>query len=298
MKVTKFLKGLLAAVLAVTVAVTPASLVKADSYEVLFAPSTESIDDDNVCVLRNPIHDNLADKNNIIRLFFVEDEPEYKYVTGNEELGYLSCYLAKSNWDDSCWDTLLAQKYDFKSSFTDAVNGSDYAISRNSLDATGTGALYLYINPLGISNLDEYREFIKGYYLFVIDGTGNVKYKVPFYDLNCLIEGGVGNADITYTNQSTTIADTQSQAAVEAQTAQAASEAQQAAEAQAQITAQTNTTAVSQDTYTVEANDNLCKIAQKVYGDMKAWREIYKANPVIKDDYIIYKGQTLIIPAR
>ena len=77
--------------------------------------------------------------------------------------------------------------------------------------------------------------------------------------------------------------------------AQAQAEAQQAA---AQVQPQPSITSASQGTYTVEANDNLCKIAQKVYGDMKAWREIYKANPTIKDDYVIYKGQVLVIPTR
>lgn len=67
---------------------------------------------------------------------------------------------------------------------------------------------------------------------------------------------------------------------------------------QAQQTPQPENIVVSQGTYTVEANDNLSKIAQKVYGDKKAWKEIYKANPMIKGDYVIYKGQVLVIPAR
>lgn len=54
----------------------------------------------------------------------------------------------------------------------------------------------------------------------------------------------------------------------------------------------------AQGTYTVERGDNLSKIAKKVYGDEKLWRVIYNANSgVVKDNYIIYKNQVLIIPA-
>lgn len=54
----------------------------------------------------------------------------------------------------------------------------------------------------------------------------------------------------------------------------------------------------TQGTYTVERGDNLSKIAKKVYGRETLWREIYKANAgTVKDDYIIYKGQVLAIPA-
>lgn len=54
----------------------------------------------------------------------------------------------------------------------------------------------------------------------------------------------------------------------------------------------------AQGTYTVERGDNLSKIAKKVYGDEKLWRVIYNANSsVVKDDYIIYNTQVLIIPA-
>lgn len=50
-------------------------------------------------------------------------------------------------------------------------------------------------------------------------------------------------------------------------------------------------------TYTVERGDYLCKIAQKIYGDSKLWRIIYEANSdVIKDNYIIWANQVLVIP--
>ena len=79
--------------------------------------------------------------------------------------------------------------------------------------------------------------------------------------------------------------------------------AQSQAETQAQTEAQSqvvqNTTNTVQSTYTVERGDNLCKIAKKVYGDPNAWKTIYEANSnIIRNDYILFKGQVLVIPAR
>lgn len=49
--------------------------------------------------------------------------------------------------------------------------------------------------------------------------------------------------------------------------------------------------------YTVREGDYLVKIARKYFGDEAAWRQIYNANAdVIGDGYIIYVGETLIIP--
>lgn len=54
----------------------------------------------------------------------------------------------------------------------------------------------------------------------------------------------------------------------------------------------------AQETYTVEKNDNLSRIAQKIYGNDKLWKIIYEANSgTIKSDYIIYPNQVLIVPA-
>lgn len=54
----------------------------------------------------------------------------------------------------------------------------------------------------------------------------------------------------------------------------------------------------AEGTYTVEKDDYLRKIAKKVYGDEDLWKVIYDANSgVIKNNYIIYKGQVLTIPA-
>lgn len=54
----------------------------------------------------------------------------------------------------------------------------------------------------------------------------------------------------------------------------------------------------AQRTYTVEKNDNLSKISKKLFGSEKFWRDIYNANSaVVKDNYLIYAGQVLTIPA-
>ena len=54
----------------------------------------------------------------------------------------------------------------------------------------------------------------------------------------------------------------------------------------------------NQGIYVVEKNDNLSKISKKLTGSEKYWRDIYNANSgVIKDNYIIYTGQLLAIPA-
>lgn len=51
-------------------------------------------------------------------------------------------------------------------------------------------------------------------------------------------------------------------------------------------------------TYTVEQGDNLCKIARKVYGNEKYWKDIYNANAnQVKKGYLIYKGQVFTLPA-
>lgn len=55
---------------------------------------------------------------------------------------------------------------------------------------------------------------------------------------------------------------------------------------------------VTANTYVVQRGDNLSKIAQKVYGDKKYWKNIYEANKAtIKKDYTIWANQVLTIPA-
>ena len=53
----------------------------------------------------------------------------------------------------------------------------------------------------------------------------------------------------------------------------------------------------AEKTYTVVANDNLTKIAKKLYGDANKWRVIYEANQdQLKDPDKIRPGQKLKIP--
>jgi nucleoid-associated protein YgaU len=50
-------------------------------------------------------------------------------------------------------------------------------------------------------------------------------------------------------------------------------------------------------TYTVVAGDSLSKIAKKIYGDAKRWKEIFEANKdKIKNPDLIHPGQVLRIP--
>ena len=50
-------------------------------------------------------------------------------------------------------------------------------------------------------------------------------------------------------------------------------------------------------TYTVVAGDSLSKIAKKIYGDTKRWKEIFEANKdKIKNPDLIHPGQVLKIP--
>ncbi len=67
------------------------------------------------------------------------------------------------------------------------------------------------------------------------------------------------------------------------------------------LTIKTNLTSdlqpINDDTYTVQKNDSLSKIALMAYGDMFAWPKIFAANKEkISNPALIYPGQTLKIP--
>jgi nucleoid-associated protein YgaU len=57
------------------------------------------------------------------------------------------------------------------------------------------------------------------------------------------------------------------------------------------------TTSSTAETYTVKAGDSLSKIAQRYYGDAKAFTRIFEANrDVLNDPNMIQPGQQLKIP--
>lgn len=63
-------------------------------------------------------------------------------------------------------------------------------------------------------------------------------------------------------------------------------------------TAPAPTGAPQEKTYTVQAGDNLSKIAKAQYGDAQKWKLIFEANKdQLKNPDLIKPGQTLRIPA-
>jgi len=58
-------------------------------------------------------------------------------------------------------------------------------------------------------------------------------------------------------------------------------------------------TAEVYETYEVKPGDSLSKIAKHVYGDAKAWKQIFEANTgILKDPDTILPGQKLKIPKK
>jgi nucleoid-associated protein YgaU len=54
---------------------------------------------------------------------------------------------------------------------------------------------------------------------------------------------------------------------------------------------------VATRTYTVVKGDSLSKIAKRVYGDGRRWKELFEANKdTIKNPDLIFPGQVLKIP--
>ena len=67
------------------------------------------------------------------------------------------------------------------------------------------------------------------------------------------------------------------------------------------VTAKVDTTAevVGEQQYTVQAGDNLSKIAKHLLGDANAWKKIFDANSDVLDNPDKIKpGQVLKIPSR
>ena len=341
MIVKKFLKGFMAAALAVTMAVTPVSSVKAAEVMVTSGASTYTFSQEPVaafvvtgwiersiilyCVPKGTqVHSQAGSSEWTKNIFATEEIPnDYKPVfyegnyMENEENGKVD---GEATREDGSPYLRLSEIYHSDIAGFDAVyvmeNVGVKSVMLNSGQAMN-GHYEWTEDAFDITVIPE---------VFALSGASAVQ--IPVADALAM-----DNANIQLDTANTQTAEAQAQAAqaealsaqqaAEAQAqaealsaqqaaeaaAQAQAEAQQAAEAAAQAQAeaqqaaaqvqpQPSITSASQGTYTVEANDNLCKIAQKVYGDMKAWREIYKANPTIKDDYVIYKGQVLVIPTR
>lgn len=335
MKVKKFLKGFMAAALAVTMAVTPVSSVKAAEVMVTSGPSVYTFSEEPVAafVVSNWFYDHP------ITLFFVREGTFVysqagsslwqadKLINDGPELG-VETRIWRFPYDST-------ESYDYASDvseenqsninishgmFGDGAYRNEGWVYTDEIESVFDDGYVLYKSVLAGENLPAVvvREIyhadvpeVDAIFVTLIKSddeialakealayTGATVVQIPVADALA-----AGNTNVQVDTANTQAADAQVEADAAAQQAvvtQAADAQAQAADAaaQAQITAQPGSTAVSQGTYIVEANDNLCKIAQKVYGDMKAWREIYKANPTIKDDYFIYKGQVLVIPAR
>ena len=336
MKVKKFFKGLMAAALAVTMAVTPVSAVKAAEVTVTSGASTYTFSQEPVAA------------------FLVtgwKDYPIILYVLPKDTQVH-----SQSDWEIGVYGTEMVSNMDYNPiwKWTDGTESERNGKVCGEAWRDSEGLPYLGLGEIyhnDVSGVDA---------IFVMESIGledvyfnngqikgvNTQYTENGFDITVIPEifAGIGgsavqipvadalamdNANVQLDTANTQTADAQAQAdalaaqqaaeaqavaqaQADAQAAQQAAEAAQAqaqadalaaqqaadAAAQAQITAQPDSTVVSQGTYIVEANDNLCKIAEKVYGDRKAWKEIYKANPTIKSDYVIYRGQVLVIPAR
>ena len=53
------------------------------------------------------------------------------------------------------------------------------------------------------------------------------------------------------------------------------------------------------ETYEVKSGDSLSRIAKRVYGDARAWKQIFEANTnILKDPDKIFPGQKLKIPQK
>lgn len=332
MIVKKFLKGFMAAALAVTMAVTPVSSVKAAEVTVTSGASTYTFSQEPVAAF-------VVTGFNGWRPFTLYCISEGTQIHSNSQIGDGYWRANRIAYD--------GDEYGF-GNMEDTYSESEYNQSWKGgafRDAYAGRCMYMYgVYHSNDPDVDErwyHSKSIESDEIFVVSTdswwdnevfditvipevfalSGASAVQIPVADALAM-----DNANIQLDTANTQTAEAQAQAAqaealaaqqaaeaqaqAEALAAQATqAEAQQAAEAAAQAQAeaqqaaaqvqpQPSITSASQGTYTVEANDNLCKIAQKVYGDMKAWREIYKANPTIKDDYVIYKGQVLVIPAR
>ena len=285
MKATKFMKGSLAAALAVTMAVTPAASVKAAEVTVTSGPSTYIFTEMPIAAFEvtglgvDPysytMDDRVALSDNTFILYCVPGESTF-VNSGSGSSPWVSNFY----WN--MWDNTAEGTIEYIECNASYFEDPFYAMTEN--DDT---QYYGMIDPENI-------EFVE---IFHADAPQkDALYVIDIYDGDDIawIQQIFGRVGVNAVPISVEDALARGNASVQSD---AAADAAAQAASQTQVTQQQ--TSVSQGTYVVEANDNLSRIAQKVYGDNKAWRVIYNANSnVIKSDYIIYKGQVLVIPAR
>ncbi len=339
MIVKKFLKGFMAAALAVTMAVTPVSSVKAAEVTVTSGASTYTFSQEPAAAF---LITGLS-RTSFDGAFFLHTYEADAYNNVADNINKIIFYCVPVGTQISSPNNFCV--YDRCSIFSSSSAIFSMNILTYQVGESLSVSEYYHLREGFVNTQVIQQEYLQGDTLIMVTSCqeGDDFNMVPeiFAGMSCSVVQipvadalAMDNANIQLDTANTQTAEAQAQAAQQAAqqaadaqaAAQAQAEAQAAAEAQAQqaaeaaqaqaqadalaaqqaadaaaqaqITAQPANTTVSQGTYTVEANDNLCKIAQKVYGDRKAWREIYKANPTIKDDYVIYKGQVLVIPTR
>ena len=324
MIVKKFLKGFMAAALAVTMAVTPVSSVKAAEVTVTSGASTYTFSQEPAAAF---LITGLS-RTSFDGAFFLHTYEADAYNNVADNINKIIFYCVPVGTQISSPNNFCV--YDRCSIFSSSSAIFSMNILTYQVGESLSVSEYYHLREGFVNTQVIQQEYLQGDTLIMVTSCqeGDDFNMVPeiFAGMSCSAVQipvadalAMDNANIQLDTANTQTAEAQAQAAqAEALAAQQAAEAQaqaealsaqQAAEAAAQAQAeaqqaaaqvqpQPSITSASQGTYTVEANDNLCKIAQKVYGDMKAWREIYKANPTIKDDYVIYKGQVLVIPTR
>lgn len=318
MKVTKFMKGLLAAALAVTMAVTPAASVKAAEVTVTSGASTYTFSEMPVAAFEVT---GLFD--DPIILFFLSEDTHVSSQVGssfwqadkiaNVDFPNMGVGTKYYRWDynlESDWGSDASEDNQDDTNLPDgAYRGSGWFYT-DEVDFVADDGYVIYKTDFAGDDLpavvmrEIYHEDVSGLdtiYVTIIKETDEIALAKEAFAYTGMTAVQIPVEDALTRGSSASVQSDTTQQAAEAQAAQQAAEA--AAQTEAQTATQTQITSqqtsVSQGTYIVEAGDNLCKIAQKVYGDMKAWREIYKANAgVVKSDYVIYKGQVLVIPAR
>lgn len=309
MKVKKLMKGLIAAALAVTMAITPITSSYAQEVTVTSGPSTYTFYDMPVAAFEvtglglDPYtykrvaneEVKLTPLENTFILYCIRDynfdtsenawihsQPGSSEWVCNSYINYSSGFRDSKPYIEAnpngCFTFMYERKEEDQSfGFLQDMNGTNMAFTEiYHADAPQSDAIYV------TTVWDDDRDWEACFAAIsrAFQAAGATIVQIPVAD--ALARNNV----IVSQNDAATQAADQSQAETQAQ-----------AEAQSQVVQ--NTTSTAQSTYTVERGDNLCKIAKKVYGDPNAWKIIYDANSnIIKSGYILFKGQVLVIPAR